>query len=158
MQAKARWLHMVGLVALIFGALPVSALAMLCQPAPCTMPCCAAKQAKPQPEPQKASKAACNHGEHSAKADKDASKPKADGDPCKCTIKSKNTDSPERLLPSTLSFKTPELVAILTPVSTEVAGLLEVIVLPGVFASDSGPPKSFSSLPWLGRAPPVRTA
>jgi hypothetical protein len=157
MRGKRAWLHMVALVALMVGTIPVSALAALCHPVRCQMPCCngfkAPKRIEPNCGPLPCH--SCNSGGRSAKASPRAKTPS----PCECKIKSKSDDSQEqRMLPATVDFKVSKVVADLPSVGAVVSFPAPTAVTPGVFATDSGPPESLASFPWLGRAPPVQLA
>ncbi|MBS1723008.1 MAG: hypothetical protein JSS66_08660 [Armatimonadetes bacterium] len=158
MRANWRWLHTVAIAGLILGVLPLSALAALCQPVRCSMPCC--EHADPIAKAQQTKDAACpDHRVASAAGtakNHAARREPAKASPCNCSIKSKGDQETERNLPATTAgFKTPDVAAVFVPISTELGLPEQVMILPGVFASDSGPPEGLASLPWLGRAPPV---
>lgn len=152
MRTTRAWLHIVAIVALMVGALPVSALAELCQPTSCVKKCCTAKALEPVPAQS------CHSGNAQSKGANSLGATSEKPGGCKCTITSKTSDQPEKTLPATLSYKVPDVAAAVLTISPEFSVPVKALVQPGIFASDSGPPNSVSSLPWLGRAPPVRPA
>lgn len=165
MRGKKAWLNMLALFAFVLAQVPASALASLCQPVKCEMPCCQGKQA--------AQPAHHEHSEESASSlmghcdSKEMAHPCADEKPaksitskssdgCRCEIKSgSNPELPTVALASSPPPASSHVDAVLPSTSVVATTLVFTDVQPGIVGADSGPPTSRPHCVCQGRAPPV---
>ena len=165
MRGKKAWLNMLALFAFVLAQVPASALALLCQPVKCEMPCCQGKQA--------AQPAHHVHSEESTDSSmghcdsKEMAHPCADETPaksitskssdgCGCEITSgSNPELPTVALASSPSPASSHVDVALPTSPVVVTALVFIDVQPGIVGADSGPPNSRPYCVWQGRAPPV---
>jgi len=140
---------MVALMALFLSAMPVAALASLFHGHQCAMACCQPKASRPKPE--KKSCCASKMG--------DTYRSLEDSKACKCSI----APAPPQPLPDASIAK--ELRTVVSEISlalpaepADVPAEIVVFSQPGIFGSDSGPPRHGPVRTNLGRAPPVLLA
>lgn len=156
---------MLALFAFVLAQVPASALASLCAPVKCEMPCCQGKESTEQkvhghsgvqiaPSTDHCESDEMGHEEHAEKSSGSISSKTPDG--CGCVIKSSSTpELPTVTLASSPNSAPTHLDAVLPPAPIILNVPVYQDVRPGIVGADSGPPISRSYCVWQGRAPPV---